>query len=181
MPDQQKTGPKPTAVAYFSWADEQATDRAGATLANILLAREADILRSGLVIALSGELGTGKTALVRATLRALGVEGPIKSPSYALLEVYVVSRLNFYHFDFYRFKDPAEFTEAGFRELFGPAAICAIEWPEKAMPELALPDLLFRLAIAEPGRRVELNAFTALGLACLQSFSAAPTICSDAA
>lgn len=168
--------PEVKASANFHWVDEIATERAGQAFAAALGALTAQIRAAGLVVGLSGELGSGKTALVRATLRALGESGPVKSPTYGLLELYVVSSLNFYHFDFYRFNRPSEFEEAGFRDLFGPGAICVIEWPERALPTVcvAAPDLLFRLRAAQPGRRVELDAFTDLGVACLRAMTAVP-------
>ena len=104
--------------------DEAATLALGA-----LVARG---LQPGLNIYLSGELGAGKTTFVRGLLRELGFEGRVKSPTYALVELYVISRLNLYHFDFYRFRDPEEWHEAGFRDLFSASNICLVEWPEKA-------------------------------------------------
>jgi tRNA threonylcarbamoyl adenosine modification protein YjeE len=78
----------------------------------------APCLEPGLTIYLRGELGAGKTTLVRGMLRALGHEGPVRSPTYALVEVYELSRLHLHHFDFYRFRDPREWSDAGFRESF---------------------------------------------------------------
>ena len=147
-------------------ADETATARLGAAIAHALESERTSIARDGLVIGLSGDLGAGKTSLVRAILRTLGVTGPVKSPTFTLLEPYVVSSLNFYHFDFYRFADPREFAAAGFRELFGPGAVCAIEWPERA-GELPLPDLALTLRVEEHGRRVDVVAHSELGAACL--------------
>ncbi|HXF46063.1 MAG TPA: tRNA (adenosine(37)-N6)-threonylcarbamoyltransferase complex ATPase subunit type 1 TsaE [Burkholderiaceae bacterium] len=149
-------------------ADEQATERLGTLLAQALMAERAAIEASGFTLALSGDLGAGKTALVRASLRALGVQGPVKSPTFSLLEPYVVSRLDFYHFDFYRFKDPQEFAASGFRELFGPGSICAIEWPERATGQLPTPDLEATLSVEDEGRRCLLTARTPLGAACLK-------------
>src|SRR5262249_38961453 len=91
-----------------------------------------------------------------------------KSPTFALLEPYVISSLNFYHFDFYRFDNPAEFDASGFRELFGPGAICAIEWPERAVGHLPTPDLEATLSIQAEGRQVALLARSELGAVCLQ-------------
>jgi tRNA threonylcarbamoyladenosine biosynthesis protein TsaE len=119
-------------------------------------------------VALAGDLGTGKTTLVRGLLRALGVQGPIKSPTFALLEPYVVSSLDFYHFDFYRLTDPAEFASAGFREYFGPGSVCLIEWPERAGDRLPTADIAVALQVEGDGRRAELRANTELGTACLQ-------------
>src|SRR5215218_3925255 len=90
--------------------DEAATLALGAALAHSL--------EPGLVIFLRGELGAGKTTFARGILRALGHTGPVRSPTYALVEVYEVSRLHLHHFDFYRFADPREWIDAGFRDTF---------------------------------------------------------------
>jgi tRNA threonylcarbamoyladenosine biosynthesis protein TsaE len=147
--------------------DEAATARLGAALAQALLAERAAIKHDGFVLGLSGDLGAGKTALVRATLRALGERGPVKSPTFALLEPYVISSLNFYHFDFYRFAQPAEFVAAGFRELFGAGAVCAVEWPEKAAGALPAADLAIELQVLDEGRTARLAAASDLGSRCL--------------
>ncbi len=99
-----------------------------------------------------GELGAGKTTLVRGLLRELGYHGRVKSPSYTLVELYSTSRLNLYHFDFYRFKDRSDWTSSGFREYFSPQACCVVEWPERAEGLLALPDLEVTLEFAGDGR-----------------------------
>ncbi len=149
-------------------ADESATARLGAALAHAIERARGAIAARGLVIGLSGDLGAGKTSLVRAMLRTLGVTGPVKSPTFALLEPYVVSSLDFYHFDFYRFADPLEFDAAGFRELFGPGAVCVIEWPERAGGLAPTPDLALTLKVEEEGgRRVHLAAHSELGVECL--------------
>lgn len=115
-------------------------------------------------IHLQGELGAGKTALVRAFLRHCNISGRIKSPSYALLESYEVSNLYFHHLDFYRFNDPAEWLDAGFRDLFKNKALLLIEWPERAGDLLSAPDLLIQLAYAGLGRQATLKAFTDKGI-----------------
>jgi tRNA threonylcarbamoyladenosine biosynthesis protein TsaE len=163
----------PLAAAHFDLADEAATARLGALLARALQSQRAAIETHGFVVGLSGDLGAGKTALVRATLRALGETGPVKSPTFALLEPYVVSSLNFYHFDFYRFVDSEEFAAAGFRELFGPGAVCAIEWPERARGVLPTPDLALTLRVKGEGRDVEAAAYSPTGAACLSEITAA--------
>ena len=99
----------------------------------------------GLVLHLRGELGSGKTTLVRGLLRAMGHPGRVKSPTYTLLEPYSLLRLNFYHFDFYRFKDRSEWLNSGFREHFNPESLCVVEWPERAGDLLAQPDLDIQL------------------------------------
>lgn len=117
--------------------DEAATLRLGAALAAGA--------GPGLVLHLKGELGAGKTTLVRGLLRALGHAGRVKSPTYTLLEPYSLLRLNLYHFDFYRFKDHSEWLSSGFREHFNPASLCVVEWPERAGGLLAPPDLEIEL------------------------------------
>src|SRR5512145_1675729 len=97
--------------------------------------------RPGRVLFISGDLGAGKTTLVRGLLRGLGHPGRAKSPTYALVEPYSFPSLDLYHFDFYRFKDRSEWLSSGFREYFNPQAFCVVEWPEKAGELLGTPDL----------------------------------------
>jgi tRNA threonylcarbamoyladenosine biosynthesis protein TsaE len=127
------------------------------------------IRAAGLQINLSGDLGAGKTALVRAILHALGVTGTVKSPTFALLEPYTVSSLDFYHFDFYRLKEPDEFGGTGFRELFGPGHICAVEWPERAGPRLPTADISITLTVDGDGRAAAISTASELGVTCLSS------------
>lgn len=119
--------------------------------------------KAGRVLFLSGDLGAGKTTLVRGLLRELGWTGRVKSPTYSLVELYAVSRLNLYHFDFYRFKDREEWVSSGFREHFNPESLCIVEWPEMAEGLLSPPDLHITLEIHEPGRRAGFLAHTAAG------------------
>ncbi|MFN0314323.1 MAG: tRNA (adenosine(37)-N6)-threonylcarbamoyltransferase complex ATPase subunit type 1 TsaE [Burkholderiales bacterium] len=128
-------------------------------------------LRPGTKIYLRGDLGAGKTTLVRGLLRALGHEGPVKSPTYTLVELYELSRLHLHHFDFYRLSHSEEWDNAGFREIFGSDSICLVEWPEKAGPSLPLPDLLIHLDHTSNGRAVTLSALTPAGLSLLQQSS----------
>lgn len=137
---------------------ESATLALGAELAGGLV--------PGMVIHLRGDLGAGKTTLVRGMLRGLGYEGRVKSPTFTLLEPYKFSRLYLYHFDFYRFLDPRELEESGFREYFNPESVCLVEWPEKA-PDLPAADLDIELCVAGVGRTVELQAHTEVGRRCL--------------
>ena len=117
----------------------------------------------GGVIHLQGTLGAGKTALCRAFLRACGVTGRIKSPSYALLETYKVSNLYLYHLDFYRFSDPREWLDAGFRDLMRDDSLVLIEWPEKAEGLLPVPDMLIALEYSDSARDASIAAFTDRG------------------
>ncbi|HEU0230086.1 MAG TPA: tRNA (adenosine(37)-N6)-threonylcarbamoyltransferase complex ATPase subunit type 1 TsaE [Burkholderiaceae bacterium] len=137
--------------------DEEAT-KAFAMLLAPLLAGRCDGIETGGHIHLHGELGAGKTSFVRALLRALGVTGRIKSPSYAILESYNVFNLYCYHLDFYRFSDPREWLDAGFREILHKNAVVLIEWPEHAGGLLPPPDLDIHLQYADPGRLASLTA-----------------------
>ena len=123
---------------------------------------DADRLR-GLVLHLRGELGSGKTTLVRGLLRALGYPGRVKSPTYTLVEPYSLLRLHLYHFDFYRFKDRSEWLSSGFREHFNPESLCIVEWPERAWDLLAPPDVEIHLRYHADGRIAALAAHTAPG------------------
>lgn len=143
-------------------ADENETSQLGARLATVL--------HPGLVFYLSGDLGAGKTALVRAILRGLGYQGKVKSPTYTLVELYVVSSLHLYHFDLYRFADPEEWEDSGFREYFNPATVCFVEWPEKAAGLLPCADVVIRLGFRNGGREIELDAATEAGRQCLMRF-----------
>ncbi len=123
---------------------------------------------------LRGDLGAGKTTVVRGLLRGLGYAGRVKSPTYTLLEPYELSRLHLYHFDFYRLEDPNEWLKSGFREYFNEASACVVEWPERAGLLLPRPDLDLHLEFAGSGRRAALEASTPSGaswLASLPSFS----------
>ncbi len=171
----------PRLKARFDLPDEAATARLGAALGRAIEAATAAILRSGLVIGLSGELGSGKTALVRALLRQLGVTGPVRSPTFSLLELYTVSRLNFYHFDFYRFSSPEDFASSGFRDFFGPGAVCAIEWPERAGEQPFAIDLLIRMQVGDTGRVAHIDAATQVGQECLDWTNRAWQISPDGA
>ena len=136
-------------------SDEAATLRLGEALARGVA--------PGRVLHLSGELGSGKTTLVRGILRALGHPGRVKSPTYTLVEPYGISRLHFYHFDFYRFKDRSDWVNSGFRDYFNGEAFCVVEWPERAGGLLPPPDLELRLEFAGEERRATLKAHTPAG------------------
>ena len=147
--------------------DEAATLQLGAGLARGIA--------PGRVLHLRGDLGSGKTTLVRGLLRALGHAGRVKSPTYTLVELYSVSSLNLYHFDFYRFKDQAEWLNSGFRDYFNPGSACVVEWPERAGGLLTPPDLEIRLEfdaeLDTAGRKASLRAMSESGRSWLSSVS----------
>jgi tRNA threonylcarbamoyladenosine biosynthesis protein TsaE len=130
--------------------------------------RFAAIMRAGLVIYLHGDLGAGKTTFARGVLHGLGHVGKVKSPTYTLVEPYVISNYNVYHFDLYRFIDEEEWDAAGFRDYFNPQSICMIEWPEKAAHVLPQPDIHVHLSPQHAGRNIQLSAASILGSQCLK-------------
>jgi tRNA threonylcarbamoyladenosine biosynthesis protein TsaE len=117
----------------------------------------------GGVITLSGELGTGKTTLVRGALEAEGVVGGVRSPTYTLVEYYPLQRFAVAHFDLYRLADPEELEYLGYRDYLNPQTLCLIEWPQRAGGYLHAIDLEINLEYAAQGRRVELSAGTEWG------------------
>jgi tRNA threonylcarbamoyladenosine biosynthesis protein TsaE len=157
MTAQRVAGGHPLIVKNIAWPDEAAT----AAFAREL-ARHPAIGRS--LIELQGDLGAGKTTFVRHLLKSLGVEGRIKSPTYAVVEPYTLPAMNVWHFDFYRFNDPREWEEAGLRDIFASTGLKLVEWPEKAGPHLPQPDLTLRLEVLpDDGRAVTLSAHTPTG------------------
>jgi tRNA threonylcarbamoyladenosine biosynthesis protein TsaE len=115
-----------------------------------------------------GELGSGKSTLIRGLLRGLGIQATVKSPSYTLVELYVISRLNLYHFDFYRFLDAHEFEDAGLADYFHGDGVCLVEWPERAGDALPEPDLEITLAYSDGGREVSAHARSETGERCIE-------------
>jgi tRNA threonylcarbamoyladenosine biosynthesis protein TsaE len=155
----------PTATLYLQ--DAAATEAVGARLA--------PELQGGMVIAIAGELGAGKTTLARGCLRALGWAGRVKSPTYTLVEYYPFSSLYFYHFDFYRFADLREWETAGLADCFRNDAVCLVEWPERVGSLLPEPDLWLTLSqradAAAPGRQLLIEAHSEAGERCLRAMN----------
>ena len=142
-------------------ADEAATLIFGARLARGLT--------PGLTFYLEGDLGAGKTTLVRGVLRALGYGGRVKSPTYTLAESYSLPTFELYHFDLYRMHDPREWLDAGFRDVSDGHAVSLIEWPEKAAGWLPAPDVIVRLTIADDAREIECEATSPRGAHYLET------------
>jgi len=128
--------------------------------------RIAKQLKFGMVIYLHGDLGAGKTTLVRGIVQSLGYNGRVKSPTYTLVEPYQVAGLSLMHFDLYRMNDPDEWDAAGFRDDFDGHNIFLIEWPEKAADVIPPADLEIKLLILDQSREVQLKANTVLGQEC---------------
>jgi len=107
------------------------------------------------VVELSGDLGSGKSTFARGALRALGVTGAIKSPSYTLLETYELPGIEALHLDLYRLHDPEELEHLGLADYFRPGTLWLVEWPEKGAGRLPRPDLRFEFSILDGGHRIE--------------------------
>lgn len=163
--------PAPATLAEREWLC--ATEADTQALAQRLAASSA---LAHATLTLHGDLGAGKTTLVRHLLRALGIQGRIKSPTYAVVEPHQAPAapgwpqgLVISHFDFYRFNDPREWEDAGFRELFADPGLKLVEWPEKAGNLLPTPDLSLTLTMMDDEqRRIRLTALTPAGLRLLE-------------
>ncbi|MGE0582299.1 MAG: tRNA (adenosine(37)-N6)-threonylcarbamoyltransferase complex ATPase subunit type 1 TsaE [Steroidobacteraceae bacterium] len=121
-----------------------------------------------LLLYLTGGLGAGKTTLARGLLTALGVAGPIRSPTYTLVEVHALPRLVVVHADLYRLTDPEELEPLGLRELHAPAHLWVVEWPERVAGVLPTPDLHLRLSIEAAAHTVQVEAASDRGYAWLR-------------
>ncbi len=136
-------------------ADEAATEHFGAALAGIL--------DTAGLLTFSGQLGAGKTTLIRGLMHALGHEGAVKSPTYTLVEPYDLAGRQVMHFDLYRLSDPEELEFLGFRDYLDGATLCLIEWPERGEHFLPKPDLSLQLTVKPPGRQIRWQAHSDKG------------------
>lgn len=137
-------------------SDESATEGVGRSLAKVA--------HAPLILFLQGDLGAGKTTLIRGFLRGLNFKGAVKSPTYTLVEEYLLENCSVYHFDLYRITHPEELEFIGIREYFNENAIVFVEWPERGISVLPKADLLFRLEMVEDGRRLDIQFLTERGL-----------------
>ncbi|MEJ8849730.1 tRNA (adenosine(37)-N6)-threonylcarbamoyltransferase complex ATPase subunit type 1 TsaE [Variovorax rhizosphaerae] len=154
-----------TRDAVRVWHTEEDTAAFAQTLAHKPALRDA-------FVELHGDLGAGKTTFVRHLLRALGITGRIKSPTYAVVEPHEApDGLAIFHFDFYRFSDPQEWEDAGFRDIFAGPGLKLAEWPENAAGRIPLADLAIKIeAMTDQSRSVHLRANTARGRQLLAGF-----------
>lgn len=120
-------------------------------------------LSTPLVIGLSGDLGAGKSTLAAGLLEALGHHGPVRSPTYTLVEPYRFADLDVYHCDLYRLRVPEEFEDLGIRDLLVNRSVLIVEWPERAGDRLPAIDLALRFDYLAAGRMVALDAVSAAG------------------
>lgn len=136
-------------------------------------ANVASHLDSSFIMLLKGDLGVGKTTFARGFIQASGFDGVVKSPTYTLVEPYVISHQRMcYHFDLYRLGDPEELEFTGARDYFNETDVCIIEWPEKAEGFLPPADWICQLSHENNGRNLEISALTEKGSALmLQVFS----------
>ena len=141
-------------------ADEAATVAFGARLAALM--------KDGCTIYLEGTLGAGKTTFCRGVLNALGHSGPVKSPTYTLVEPYVLKDRNVYHFDLYRLGSAEELEYMGIRDYFSDDAICLIEWPERGLGCLADSDMVVEFRVSGSGRTATIQPQSARGEAILE-------------
>lgn len=137
-------------------ANEEATVALGAELGKVIPA--------GAVIFLDGTLGAGKTTFCRGVLHSFDYSGPVKSPTYTLVEPYELAQRTIYHFDLYRLGDPEELEYMGIRDYFSAEAICLIEWFEKGEGVLPQADILVKVVPKGEGRSVTLCGLTTNGM-----------------
>lgn len=122
-----------------------------------------EALDNGGTVFFHGELGSGKTTLCRGVLRGRGHSGAVKSPTYTLVEPYRYGNMDIYHFDLYRLGDPEELEYMGIRDYFEKVNICLVEWPERGLDRLPLPDLDIFLDYQDRGRKVKVVASSQRG------------------
>lgn len=145
--------------------NEEASTQFGVLLGKTLL--------PPLVLTFSGDLGAGKTTIIRAMLKSIGIESTIKSPTFSLVESYACKTMQIHHFDLYRIHNAEELDYLGFRDYFSNQSICCIEWPEHAGAQLAEVDLRFNLSCKGVGRHIQMFASSMVGQKILNDLAGA--------
>lgn len=160
--------PSPHPSYQAQWQNEEQTAAFAAQLARAL--QKLLPCAGGISISLDGDLGAGKTTLVRYVLRALGINGRIKSPSYAIVESYEAAAFPIWHFDFYRMSSAEEWEDAGFRDIFTSSGLRLVEWPGQLPATLVHYDLTIRWQLTEhDSRHIQAQAASPVGLQLLQN------------
>jgi tRNA threonylcarbamoyladenosine biosynthesis protein TsaE len=152
-------------MTEYALSDAEAQSAFGARLARVVPPR--------FVVYLEGELGAGKTTLTRGLLRGLGHQGTARSPTYTLLEPYLLAGHQVVHLDLYRLGDPQELEYLGLRDLLAEDAIWMVEWPERGRGALPPPDLRLVIGVLTAGRSLCVCAETALGCQVLDALATA--------
>lgn len=148
----------------FDIADAEGMEALGARLARVVVA--------GLIVHLTGDLGAGKTTLVRGFLRGLGYQGNVRSPTYTLIEPYELAERRVYHLDLYRLGDAEELEWIGLRDLLDGASMALLEWPERGHGVLPPADVEIRIEYRDSGRQVTLVGQTPAGERVAQQLDA---------
>lgn len=153
-------------VITLDLVDEKGSERFAARLASSLV-EFSPRFEACFVVALSGDIGTGKTTIIRAMLKSLGVQSAVKSPTFSLVESYSFNNFIIHHFDLYRIHHEDELEYLGFRDYFSNQNVCFIEWAEHAGKSLPRVDIRFNLSIKGAGREMQIEALSVAGKSIL--------------
>jgi tRNA threonylcarbamoyladenosine biosynthesis protein TsaE len=155
--------PSPASMFSREVHDEDAMVQCGELFGDSLCIAEAKSYSRAILVFFEGDLGAGKTTLCRGILQAFGHNGAVKSPTYTLVESYELDSAQAHHFDLYRLGDPEELEFIGIRDYLQPGNYCLIEWPNRGVGILPIPDLKVRLDVTKNGRHIKITAETEIG------------------